>query len=317
MHEGALPLWLLPPLLLLLTLAVGLGVVVGFHRLLTHRALVVVRPLEVALVVLGLPAGTPVGWVGHHRHHHAHTDEAADLHSPRHHGFWVAHCGWYLATTSTTLSLLYALAGPLRTLFDAVWRSRSNQDFAHLAKDVAADPLWGPLSRPGGYALVLLGWVALLWLAVFWAFGAVGLVALWGFHVTAYNFGDFVNSWGHTWGSRSWTSDVDGGGDDSRDHALLALLTLGDGWHAGHHAFPSSVKSGLLPDQFDLAFEFCRLCERLRLASQLRVPTTDDLERRRRQLHPITRPPARQRIPLRRGGSGTIGQEEEGGPTAL
>lgn len=292
MHEGALPLWLLPPVFLLLTIAVGLGVVVGFHRFLTHRGLVLVRPLEVVLVVLGLPAGTPVGWVGHHRHHHAHTDEAGDLHSPRHHGFWVAHCGWYLATRSTTpsssLSVLYALAGPLRTVFDAFWRPRTNQDFASLAKDVAADPLWGPLSRPAGYALVLLGWVALLWLAVLWAFGSVGAVALWGFHIIAYNFGDLVNSWGHLWGKRSWQADVDSGGDDSRDHALLALLTLGDGWHAGHHAFPSSVQSGLLPGQFDLAFEFCRLCERLGLASQLRVPDADDIERRRLRLQAST-----------------------------
>lgn len=279
---GALPLWLLPPFLVLLTLAVGLGVVVGFHRLLTHRALVLVRPLEIALVVLGLPAGTPVGWVGHHRHHHAHTDEAADLHSPRHRGFWVAHCGWYLGTTSTTLSILYALAGPLRTIFDAFWRPRTNQSFASLAKDVAADPLWGPVSQPAAYALLLLGWVSLLWLGAFLAFGCIGLAALWGFHIMAYNFGDLVNSWGHLWGQHSWPGPAHN--DHSRDHALLALLTLGDGWHAGHHAFPSSVRSGLLPGQFDLAFEFCRLCAWLGLASDLRVPDAEDLKRRRTPL---------------------------------
>lgn len=279
---GALSLWWLPPVYVALTLAVGFGVVVGFHRLLTHRAVVLVRPLEVLLVVLGLPAGTPVGWVGHHRHHHAHTDDPLDLHSPVHRGFWVAHTGWYLATTSTTLSVLYAVAGPLRTVFDAFWRPRTNQEFADLARDVAADPLWGPVSRPVPYAIVLLGWVTGLWLAMGWAFGSPGLVALWLFHIMAYNFGDFVNSWGHRWGTRSWAAAGDD--DFSRDSAVLALLSLGDGWHAGHHAFPGSARCGVLPGQIDLAWSFCALCLRLGLAKSAQVPDADDLARARARI---------------------------------
>jgi fatty-acid desaturase len=271
------PLWTLVPVFVALTLFVGFGVVVGFHRMLTHRAVHFVRPLEVALVVLGLPAGTPVGWVGHHRHHHAHADDEHDLHSPRHRGFWRAHTGWYLGTSSTTLAILYALAGPLRTLLDAWWRPRTNQEYAHLAQDIARDPVMGALSRPGTYAFVLLSWVLLLWSVVLVGWGLLGAIALWGFHVMAYNFGDFVNSWGHLWGERPWDND-----DDARDHGLLALLSLGDGWHAGHHAFPGSARCAFGPGQIDLAYWFCRACERLGLAHDLRVPSDADLARRRR-----------------------------------
>lgn len=287
--NGLLPWWTLPPVFVALTLVIGFGVVIGFHRMLTHRAVKFVRPLEVFLVVTGLPAGTPVGWVGHHRHHHAHADDDDDLHSPRHRGFWVAHTGWYLGTTSTTLSILYALAGPLRTVFDAFWRPRTNQQYAHLAKDVDDDPVFSALSRPSVYAAALLSWVAVLWVVVVTLWGGFGVVALWGFHVMAYNFGDFVNSWGHTWGEQPWATD-----DDARDHWLLAILAVGDGWHAGHHAFPGSARCAFGKGQIDLAYLFCRACERAGLAFALRVPGDDDLARRRRPpvLAPFAKDPA-------------------------
>jgi stearoyl-CoA desaturase (delta-9 desaturase) len=280
---GIAPLWLLPPIFLLMTLVIGFGVVIGFHRMLTHRAVKFVRPLEIFLVVIGLPAGTPVGWVGHHRHHHAHADDEEDLHSPRHRGFWVAHTGWYLGTTSTTWSIVYALAGPLRTLFDAFWRPRTNQQYAHLARDIDEDPVFHALSKPAIYAAALLGWVVVLWLVVVMLWGVVGVAVMWGFHVMAYNFGDFVNSWGHRWGEQPWDND-----DDARDHWLLAILAVGDGWHAGHHAFPSSVRCAFAPGQVDVAYLCCRACERLGLAHSLREPSEADRQRRRRRPTPVS-----------------------------
>jgi stearoyl-CoA desaturase (delta-9 desaturase) len=215
----------------------------------------------------------------HHRSHPAQHHR----HRPRHRGFWVAHTGWYLGTTSWPLSVLYALAGPLRTVFDAFWRPRTNQQYAHLARDVTDDPVFAALSKPSVYAAVLLGWVAVLWLVVVTLWGGFGIVALWGFHVMAYNFGDFVNSWGHVWGEQPWDTD-----DDARDHWLLAILAVGDGWHAGHHAFPGSARCAFRPGQIDLAYVFCRACERLGLATALRVPGEDDVARARRRLPAVS-----------------------------
>ena len=62
----------------------GLGVTVGFHRLLTHRSFRTSKPLEYAFAVLGSMAvqGPVIGWVADHRKHHAHTDVEGDPHSP-------------------------------------------------------------------------------------------------------------------------------------------------------------------------------------------------------------------------------------------
>jgi fatty-acid desaturase len=254
----------------------AMGVVVGYHRMLTHRAVVFVRPLEIFLVLCGLGAGTPVQWVGNHRFHHAHADEPEDIHSPRHHGFWVAHCGWYLGTKSTLLSILYAFAGPLRTLFDAFWRPRTNQQHNALAKDVAADPVYAWLSRPLPYAAVLLGYVSLLWLLAYLVWGGAGLCAMTFVHLAAYTFGDLVNSAGHISGARVFAT-----GDESRDNALISLLAFGDGWHNSHHAFPGSIRAGLLPGQLDPAYRFVKICARLGLAYGLREPDADEIAGRK------------------------------------
>ncbi len=100
-------------------LAAGLAICIGYHRVLSHRSAVLAKWLERTLVTLGLPAGTPIQWAGNHRFHHAHADQPGDPHSPRD-GFWHAHNGWYIGRKDALTCVLYALAGPLRILFDGV-----------------------------------------------------------------------------------------------------------------------------------------------------------------------------------------------------
>ena len=89
-------------------LVAGLGVTVGFHRLLTHRSFATYKPIAYALAIAGSMSvqGPVIGWVADHRKHHAHTDEEGDPHSPHvgHgagvmgaiKGLWWAHLGWLL-----------------------------------------------------------------------------------------------------------------------------------------------------------------------------------------------------------------------------
>jgi fatty-acid desaturase len=83
----------------------GLGVTLGFHRLLTHRSFQTYKPVEYVLAGLGSMAvqGPVMTWVADHRKHHAHTDREGDPHSPHGHGggfrgavagLWSAHMGW-------------------------------------------------------------------------------------------------------------------------------------------------------------------------------------------------------------------------------
>ena len=62
----------------------GLGVTVGFHRLLTHRSFTAVPALRVALAIAGSMSfeGEVIGWVAIHRRHHAFADRPGDPHSP-------------------------------------------------------------------------------------------------------------------------------------------------------------------------------------------------------------------------------------------
>ena len=88
-------------------LVTGLGVTVGFHRLLTHRSFTASRPLRLALAVAGSMSfqGDVIGWVAIHRRHHAFTDRPGDPHSPYRYGTSLggqlrglahAHAGWLL-----------------------------------------------------------------------------------------------------------------------------------------------------------------------------------------------------------------------------
>jgi stearoyl-CoA desaturase (Delta-9 desaturase) len=82
----------------------GLGITVGFHRLLTHRSFITPRWLELTLAVLGTTTaqGPVIMWVADHRKHHAFADADGDPHSPRtddrplSRGLWHAHVGWIL-----------------------------------------------------------------------------------------------------------------------------------------------------------------------------------------------------------------------------
>src|SRR4051812_8032973 len=84
----------------------GLGITVGYHRLLTHRAFQTPKWLEYAFATVGGLAvqGRVIDWVADHRKHHAHTDDEGDPHSPHAgqgagirgalRGLYHAHVGW-------------------------------------------------------------------------------------------------------------------------------------------------------------------------------------------------------------------------------
>ncbi len=277
---GVSRLWFIP-FALIQYLGIGLGVGLVYHRVLVHRAAKMHRALAFPLVAWVLPAGTPVQWVGNHRHHHGCTDRPLDAHSPVQHGFWVAHAGWYLERSEPWICALYSLAGPLRILFDAFWRPRSNQQHIHLARDIEADPFYAFVSRPVPYATLMFTHLAMSWLGAYALFGLWALPLLYLQQTSYFLLGDSVNSLLHMYGEQHWETT-----DSSRDHPLLAALTFGEGWHNGHHAFPNSIRCGLLPDQVDVLYLIARGLERIGLMSDLRLPDESALAARRSRPRP-------------------------------
>jgi stearoyl-CoA desaturase (Delta-9 desaturase) len=237
---------------LLLYVLTGLGVTVGFHRLLTHRAFKTTRSVRAALAILGSAAieGPVISWVADHRKHHAFADREGDPHSPHvDHGH-----GWGGAARG----LLHAHVG---WLFVHSHRGRRTR----YAPDLLADPVVSWVDRTflvwalGGLVAAFgLGWLfggrlrdgftGLLW------GGAVRILVL---HHATYS----INSLCHFFGRRRFDTD-----DESRNLAWLAPLSLGEAWHNNHHAFPTSAAHGLRRWELDPSALVIRALERVGLA---------------------------------------------------
>lgn len=249
----------------------------GYHRFLAHKSFEARKWFEYMIVFLGLPAGTPLQWAGNHRAHHLYEDTPLDPHSPHHNGLLYAHTGWYLNSNSSLVALLYAFAGPLRTVFDAFYRPRSNQQYNYLANDISADPVFRFLSRPWPYTAGVLLHLSLTLALALWWLGPMGIVVFWALSLYIYNLGDAVNSFGHVFGKKPFLSK-----GEARDNLILGILGFGDGWHAGHHCFPSSARHGL-NGQFDLAFQWILVLNKLGLVRSYQTVDQQRIHRRRVQ----------------------------------
>jgi stearoyl-CoA desaturase (Delta-9 desaturase) len=209
-------------------LVTAVGVTVGFHRLLTHRAFATYPWLERTFAVMGSLSvqGSVMDWVADHRKHHAHTDVEGDPHSPHvghgsgMAGLWHAHTGWLLETQGQADWRKYA-----RDLYDDPAMRSIGRSFPLLAFVSLAAP-------------TLAGWA----LHDFTLSGALqglvwgGLVRIFLVHHVTWS----VNSICHFFGTRRFEID-----DRSTNVAWLSLLSLGESWHHNHHAFPRSATHGL------------------------------------------------------------------------
>jgi len=232
----------------ILYLLSGFGVTMGYHRLLTHRSFKTPRAVEYLLTLLGALAaqGGPLQWVAVHRLHHRHSDTDQDPHSPRH-GFWWAHLAWWM---------------PYDPAIDDQAR------YQRYAMDLFRHAFHRCLQRWHILPSLVL---AVLLFALGQAWGGLGLSWLvWGIFVRTtlqYHTTWLVNSATHLWGSRSHATK-----DRSTNLWWVALLTLGEGWHNNHHAFPRSARHGLRWWQLDVTYLLIRLLGLLGLAKQIHVP---------------------------------------------
>jgi stearoyl-CoA desaturase (delta-9 desaturase) len=223
----------------------GLGIGMGYHRLLTHRGYKTPKWVEYLLTICGTLAleGGPIFWVGVHRMHHQLTDRPGDPHSPRD-GKWWSHMGWVLMGRSL---------------------HHATSEFSPYVPDLRKDRFyvllskwhWVPLAVLGAALMAFGGWNYVLW-GIFLR-TTVGLHCTW-----------LVNSATHLWGSRRFAT-----GDDSTNNFFIALLTFGEGWHNNHHAHPNSARHGLKWWEFDLNWYCIRTLRLLGLAREIKLPRAD------------------------------------------
>lgn len=243
---------------------VGLGVAIGYHRLISHNSFRTHRITRHVLAVLGTASGQGLffNWISDHRRHHIVTDAPGDPHSP----YWRDE------------EALHGLRGLLHAHVGWMFQPRhAGRD--DLIPDLLSDPVMRCIDR-FSVPIVLVG-LALPALVVL-GLGGGGALAmdavLWGGFVRMFALNHTtwcVNSLGHAQGPQHFDSH-----DESRDHPLLALLAFGDGWHNGHHAFPKSARHGLIHGQHDPAYAVIRMLARLGLAWDIQLPNQGKVKRK-------------------------------------
>ena len=253
--------------LVVLYVLTGLGITVGWHRYFSHKSFETSRPMRAVWAILGSMAmqGPLTQWVTDHRKHHAFSDEDGDPHSP-HAGFgdtllgrllglWHAHMGWLFTTKGLERGDHYG-----RDLFeDRMIRWIDRLYLLWVLATVGIPFLVG--YAVGGTAM--RGVECLVW---------AGLVRIFLFQHVTFS----INSICHTFGAKPFRTR-----DESRDVWLLALPSLGESWHNGHHAFPASAVHGLAGKQIDLSALVIRGLERVGLVWDVRRPAVEQVERRR------------------------------------
>ena len=195
-----------------------------YHRYFSHKAFKTNRFWQFFFGALGNASVQrgPLWWAAHHRHHHRYTDQEQDVHSPSRHGFWWSHIGWLTSRANFPTNYRYV----------AEWAK-----FPELR--------W--LNRFDTVIPVLLAFALYIFGALLARYapdlGTNGLqMVVWGFFVSTtvlLHATVTINSLDHMYGSRRYDTP-----DTSRNNVLLALITLGEGWHNNHHHYAVSARQG-------------------------------------------------------------------------
>jgi stearoyl-CoA desaturase (delta-9 desaturase) len=232
-----------------------------YHRYFAHKAFKTSRAVQFIFAFLAASAAQrgPLWWASHHRHHHAHSDHPEDPHSPKQHGFFWSHLSWFLANKnfrSKNERIKDWLKYPELTLLDRY--------------DVVA---------PMALALGLFGLGAWLENAAPYLQTNGMQLFIWGFVISTvllYHMTFTVNSLAHVWGKRRFLTN-----DDSRNNPVIALFTLGEGWHNNHHHFPSSARQGFHWWEIDLTYYGLKILSALGLIWDLRKVPVEVLSQKR------------------------------------
>jgi stearoyl-CoA desaturase (Delta-9 desaturase) len=205
-----------------------------YHRYFSHRTYRTSRWMQFVFALLGASSAQrgPLWWAAHHRSHHKFSDMQPDPHSPIRHGFWRSHIGWFM--TNRHFLTDYRRIHDFARFPELRWLNR----FDVIVPIILAVTLYF-VGRLLNYAAPSLGVTG--WQLVVWGF-VVSTIML--FHATA-----SINSLAHLIGRRRYDT-----GDDSRNNFILALITLGEGWHNNHHKFRSCTRQGFYWWEIDLTY---------------------------------------------------------------
>ncbi len=221
----------------------------GYHRYFSHRAYSTSRVFQfvLAFACQSTFQKSILWWATKHRHHHLHSDTEDDVHSPRHTGFLYSHMGWIFTRRHDTCDLIKV--ADFARYPELMWLHRHERVPAYLLAVLC---------------FLIAGWPGLV-VGFFWSTCLV-------FHATF-----CINSLAHVSGTKRYVT-----GDDSRNNWLLAIFTMGEGWHNNHHACQSSVRQGFRWWEYDPTFYLLKLLSWLGVIWDLKMPPTAVLRNEQR-----------------------------------
>ena len=211
----------------------------GYHRYFSHRSYSTSRVFQFVLAFLAQTTAQKsiLWWAAKHRHHHLFSDTEHDVHSPRHTGFLYSHVGWIFAKRHDETNLVKV----------ADFARYPELMFLHRFELLPAVVLAGVAFLIGGWSGLVVGFV--------WSTVAV-------YHGTF-----CINSLAHVRGRKRYVT-----GDDSRNNWLLALFTMGEGWHNNHHAYQSSARQGFRWWEIDATYYILKGLSYLGIVWDLKTP---------------------------------------------
>jgi stearoyl-CoA desaturase (delta-9 desaturase) len=211
----------------------------GYHRYFSHRTFKTGRVFQFLLALIGTTSTQkgPIWWSAIHRRHHRESDGPNDPHSVIQKGFWYSHIGWVL---------------------DGAHENYADAE----VKDLVKYPELRWLDR--FHVIPVLAYIGLTV-----AFGGLRGICWWYcLSTVALMHGTFtINSLSHVFGKRRFATT-----DDSRNNWLLAIVTMGEGWHNNHHRYQSSTNQGFYWWEYDFTFYILKALSVVGVVWDLRKP---------------------------------------------
>ncbi|MEO8401489.1 MAG: acyl-CoA desaturase [Gammaproteobacteria bacterium] len=226
-----------------------------YHRYFSHRTYKTNRFWQFIFAILGASAVQrgPLWWATYHRQHHMIADQEADAHSPVQHGFWWSHMGWFMSKKNYYYN-------PERVT-----------DLTKFPELVFLDRFDGLVPFCLAASLFVVGTLLHIFAPSMGVTG--GQMIVWGFCISTiavFHTTVSINSLSHKYGKRRFTTK-----DNSRNNLLLALITLGEGWHNNHHHYPGAARQGFMWWEVDITYYMLKLFEKLGIIWDVRpVPST-------------------------------------------
>lgn len=234
-----------------------MGVVIGYHRYFSHRCFETSKPMRYFIGILAQLASqaSVLKWAADHRRHHARAERIGDTHSPyldsygkpmgRIKGLANSQVGWLLDDTHTDYSV-YGKGLVDDEVVNFCIRTRWFWYFASV------------VLLPGSWALAFGGPEFVLGTILIAGFLRINVVL----HAVL-----AVNSFGHTYGKERYKNN-----HKAKNNWIIAILTLGDGWHNNHHQHPRSAVAGMAWYEIDICGLVVRLWEKMGLVWNVHYP---------------------------------------------